>query len=169
VVRARERLREHELLAISDGNRERSASQLERHVHALGQTGAYAILEHNAINDDLDRVLELLVELDLLIQRPHLCVHPNASESFAAKFFEELPKLALTTLHNRGEHLELRPGIKLEDRVDYLLGTLFLDELAANRAMRNADAGEQQSEVVIDLGNGTDRGSRVARGRLLVD
>ena len=33
----------------------------------------------------------------------------------------------------------------------------------------HADAGEEQAEVVVDLGDGADRGARVARGRLLVD
>jgi hypothetical protein len=35
--------------------------------------------------------------------------------------------------------------------------------------VRDADAGEQQTEVVVDLGDGAHRGARVAAGRLLVD
>ncbi len=35
--------------------------------------------------------------------------------------------------------------------------------------MRLADAREEQSQVVVDLGDGADRRARVARGRLLVD
>ena len=40
---------------------------------------------------------------------------------------------------------------------------------AALGAVRLADAGEEQPEVVVDLGDGADRRARVARGRLLVD
>ena len=36
-------------------------------------------------------------------------------------------------------------------------------------AVRDADPGEQQPDVVVDLGDGADGGARVARGALLVD
>ena len=35
--------------------------------------------------------------------------------------------------------------------------------------MRNTDTGEQQTEVVVDLGDGADRGPWITRRRLLVD
>ena len=48
-------------------------------------------------------------------------------------------------------------------------GRLPGDRLAADRAVRAAGAGEEQAEVVVDLGDGADRRPRVAVGRLLVD
>ena len=52
--------------------------------------------------------------------------------------------------------------------VDDLLDALALDGVAV-RAVRDADPGEQQPEVVVDLGDGADRRPRVAARALLVD
>ena len=43
------------------------------------------------------------------------------------------------------------------------------DLLAAVRAVRHADVGEQQPEVVVDFGDRADRRPRVRAGRLLLD
>ena len=48
-------------------------------------------------------------------------------------------------------------------------GRLPGHRLAADRAVRPPGAGEEQAEVVVDLGDGADRRARVAVGRLLVD
>ena len=48
-------------------------------------------------------------------------------------------------------------------------GRLPRDRAPALRAVRLADPGEQQPQVVVDLGDGADRRPRVAARRLLVD
>src|SRR2546421_514969 len=48
-------------------------------------------------------------------------------------------------------------------------GRLPHDRPAADRAMRLAYTRPQQAQVVVDLGDGSDRRARVARGGLLVD
>ena len=58
---------------------------------------------------------------------------------------------------------------QVTDPVDDLLRALAGDLAAALRAMRMADAGEQQAQVVVDLGHRADRRARVADGALLVD
>ena len=49
------------------------------------------------------------------------------------------------------------------------LERLGRDLLAAVRAVRHADVGEQQAQVVVDLGDGADRRARVRAGGLLLD
>ena len=61
------------------------------------------------------------------------------------------------------------PGRQREDRVDDLLHRLLLDRPAAVGAVRPAGAGEEQAQVVVDLGDGADGRARVAAGALLVD
>ena len=58
-----------------------------------------------------------------------------------------------------------QPQHLVDDRVQALPG----DRPAADRAVRTADAREEQAQVVVDLGDRADRRARVARRRLLVD
>ena len=55
------------------------------------------------------------------------------------------------------------------DLVDDLLDGLALDLAAAGRAVRVADPGEEQPQVVVDLGDRADGRARVPAGALLVD
>ena len=53
--------------------------------------------------------------------------------------------------------------------IDDLLGRLAGDRPATDVTVRVADPRPQQTQVVVDLSDGSDRRARVARGRLLVD
>ena len=60
-------------------------------------------------------------------------------------------------------------GRESEDALDDLLGGLAGDGAAAVGAVRRADGGVEQAEVVVDLGDGADGGARAAAGGLLLD
>src|SRR5262249_11046651 len=60
----------------------------------------------------------------------------------------------------------LRQG---EDAADDLLAGLGGDGPAALRTVALADAGVEDAQVVVDLGDGADGRARVAAGRLLLD
>ena len=98
-----------------------------------------------------------------------LAVDAGPREALALELAEEVDVLTLAGAHDRREHLE--PGLlgQLEQPVDDLLRALPGDRLAADRAVRSPRAGEQEPEVVVDLGDGADGRPRVAVGRLLVD
>ena len=66
-------------------------------------------LHRQAVDDDLDRVLELLVELDLLVEETLLAVDLHAREPFATELFEEVFVLALAVADHRRIDRELRP------------------------------------------------------------
>src|SRR6476469_7614389 len=93
----------------------------------------------------------------------------RAREALRLQLGEEIDELALATLHDGGEHLEAGAVLERQQLVDDLLRGLSGDRLAADRAVRTTGAGEEQAEVVVDLGDGADRRARVAVGRLLVD
>ena len=82
---------------------------------------------------------------------------------------KSLPYSPLRPRTTGRDDAEARARLELADVVDDLLHALPGDGPPAVGAVRVADAGVQQAQVVVDLGDRADGGPRVARGRLLVD
>ncbi len=85
------------------------------------------------------------------------------------KGIEEIFKLALAAADDRREDSKPFPGRKSKDALDDLLGGLAGDRTAAVGAVRRADGGVEQAEVVVDLRDGADGGTGTAAGGLLLD
>src|SRR6266550_2678461 len=110
-----------------------------------------------------------LVERDVLAQLADAPVYADAREAAAARGHEQLLVLALPVADQRSEDQETGALLVFADLVDDLLDRLRDDRHAVVRAMRHADAREQQTEMVVDLGDGAHRRSRVPRRALLID
>lgn len=128
-----------------------------------------AVLDGEAVDDHLDGVLLLLLERGRLGELDGLAVDPSAAVALGLEVGEEVDELALALAHQRREDLEAAALGQAQDLVDDGLRGLPGDGAVALGAVRLADPGEEQPEVVVDLGDGADRRARVARGRLLVD
>ena len=102
-------------------------------------------------------------------QRVGLAIDAGSREALALQLPEEVDVLALATADDRRQYLEPHALVERQDPVDDLLRRLPRDRRTAHGAMRAARAGEQQSQVVIDLGDRAHGRARVARGGLLVD
>ena len=109
------------------------------------------------VDDDVDRVLVLLVELDLLVEVVQQAVDPDPDEAGLLRAGQELLVLALAVADERRHEHDPGPLGQLVDLVDHLLDGLALDLAPADRAMHAADAREQQPQVVVDLGDRADR------------
>ena len=161
------------LLEVDELDDEHAAGQAERGLDRVGEPplGRRVVgpLGDEPVDDDVDGVLDLLLELGRVGEGDHLAVDPGAGEALGLQLGEQVDVLALAGAHHRGEHLEAGALGQLEQPVDDLLRALPGDRLAAHRAVRAAGAGEEQAQVVVDLGDGADGGPRVAVGRLLVD
>ena len=80
-----------------------------------------------------------------------------------------LAVLALAAAHDRRQQVEPRALGQRQHAVDHLADRLALDRQAGRRRIGHADAGEQQAQVVVDLGDRADGRARVAAGGLLLD
>ena len=138
-------------------------------LHGLGDAPQARLADDDAVHHDLDRVLELLVELYLLIELAHLAVDAHAREALAAQVVEQLGVLALAAEDHRREHERAAPLAGSEDLVGHLVGRLALDDASALRAVRRAHAGVEQAQVVVDLRHGAHGGAGVLARCLLVD
>ena len=135
----------------------------------VGEATARVGLRREAVDDHLDRVLVALVEADLLVQAAVVPVDAGAGVALGAQGAEQVLVLPLAPLHHGCQQLEAGAGLLLEEGVHDLLGRGGGDQLAADGAVLLAGAGEQQAQVVVDLGDRADGGARVAVGGLLVD
>src|SRR3954463_10413514 len=136
---AGEGLAEGELVAIEAVDHDQAAGGPRggpaRLREALPQVG----LHHEAVNDHLDRVLELLVERRRLLEQVLLAVDLHTREPFGAELLEDVAVLALAVADDRRVDGELRPGRELQDLVDDRLLALAGDRAPADRAVRLAD------------------------------
>ena len=146
-----------------------AVGQRHRRLDRVGQALAQVAAHDEAVDHDRDVVLVLLVEHDLVLEQAQLAVDLGPREALGAQLLQDLAVLALAPAHERRQHHEARALLELHDLIDDLLGGLPGDRLAADVAVRMADARPQQAQVVVDLGDRADRRPRVARRRLLVD
>ena len=144
-------------------------AELQRDLDRLRQPALDPRLQDHTIDDDLDRVVAAAIELDPVVERAELAVDARLREAALPQRLQLLLELALAAADDRGQHLEPGALLHLEHPVDDLLGGLPADRLAADRAVRAAGPGEEQAQVVVDLGDGPDGGAWVAAGGLLVD
>jgi len=126
VLGAGEPLRERELLAVDDVDHDQSLAEGDRGLDRLPEPGAQVVLHHEAIDDDLDRVLELLVELDLLLEQALVAVDLHAREALGAEMLEQILELALAVARDGRVDRELCPLGEaqhlVDDRLDRLAG-----------------------------------------------
>ena len=146
-----------------------AGGELRRLLHALRDAAERVLADDDAVDHDLDGVLVLLVELDVLIQLADLAVDAHAAEALVAQVLEQLLVLALAAKHDRREHVRAPALTRLEHLVRDLVRRLAADGPTALRAVRDADARIQKTQVVVYLRHRAHRGARVAARRLLVD
>ena len=133
---------------------------------ALGRLG---VADDVAVDDDLDRMALVLVELRRASAMSYMLpVDADADEALPPGGVDDPIALGLAVLDQRPEDEQPGPLRQGQHLVDDLLDALALDGVAV-RAVRDADPGEQQPQVVVDLGDRADRRSRVRRRALLVD
>ena len=127
-------------------------------------------LHQQAVNHQFDGVVLALVQLDLVIGNvAQLIVDAGASEALLRQLVQFFLELALAPA-NDGRH-DHHPvlGLQVHHPLHDLVGRLARDSASTLRTMRHADGGIQQAQVVVDLGDGADGGTRAAAGRLLLD
>ena len=146
-----------------------AVSQRGRLLNRLGDTAQRILTDHDAIDHDLDIVLEFLIQIDRIVERAHFTVDTHAAKALGAKVLKQFGVLAFSPAHHRCQHKRAAALPRRQDLVGNLVGRLALNDAAAFGTVRGAHTGEQQAQIVINLGYGANRRARVFRRRLLVD
>ena len=150
-----------------------AVGEAERRLERVGEAPLDPLLQHQPVDDDLDLVVlvlgEPLVALQELVDVDRLAVDAGPDVALTGQVLEQRVVLALAAAHDRSQHLEPQAVVHGEDAVDDLLRRLALQPGAVVRAVLDADAGVQQAQVVVDLGDRADGRAWVLARRLLVD
>ena len=147
-------------------------SQAQRGLHRLGKPPLDALSHHQPVNHHRDAVHLVAGQVqvvDAVVQLDQITVHDGPGEPVGGQFGQHRVVGALATPHHRGQHLEPNPLVHLHHPIHDLLGGLAHQPFAGLGIMGDADAGEQQPQVVVHLGDGPHRGARIAGGAFLVD
>ena len=107
--------------------------------------------------------------MDLFFQADQFTIHPRPGEAVLRELLHLLLELALTPADDRRHNHYPVFGSQRHYALDYLFRRLSRDSAPAPGAMRDTNRGEQQSKVVVDFCNCSNRGTRTAAGRLLLD
>ena len=144
-------------------------AQVERRFDRVGESGSGRAADDRPVDHDLDLVLAAVAQLGRLVQADRLAVDPHPGEARGPQLVpERLIALAVATLDRR-HHVDLRPLGQVEDLLDDLVGGLRADRDVALRAIRLTQPGEEDAQIVVDLGDGADGRARALAGRLLLD
>ena len=146
-----------------------SAGEVGGDLHAVGETTGDVLSDDQSVHHHLDVVLFVLLGFDLLAEVVDDAVQTDADVAGFTGVLENFQVLALLTPDDGGHDHDaggLRQG---HDLVDDLIHRLLFDLLAALGTVRGAHPGPEQSQVVVDLGNGAHGGAGVLAGGLLVD
>jgi hypothetical protein len=155
--------------AVDDRDLDQALGQPQRRLDGVSEARPQPRLHHEPVDDDRDRVPDLLVEIDRLLEQPIFAVDLDAREAVGAQLVEQVLVLALARAHDRCVDREPRALGERQHLLDDLLGRLARDLAAARGAVWPADPGVEQPQVVVDLRDRADRRARVSGRRLLVD
>ena len=122
-----------------------------------------------SVDDHFDGVVAIAVHLHTRGDVHHFAVHPHTQVPLAADSLEEFLVVPLAVVHQRGKDKHLLPCIVAEQQVHYLLVGVAHHLLARQVGICLTCPRKEQSQVVVNLCNGTHRTARVAAGGLLVD
>ena len=114
-------------------------------------------------------MLFVFLQLDVLVQLVEVPVHPGPDIAGALGVLEHLGVLALLAPDHRSHHLDTGGLRQSQDLVDDLVDGLLFDLLAADGTVGRAHPCPQQTQVVVDLGDGTHGGAGVFGCGLLVN
>ena len=143
--------------------------EFQRLLEAIGQPRLNPFADDDAVDDDFDVMLVLLVERGGFLDRVKLAVDADAGEARLLPLSELLAILALAAADDGGEEVVAAAFGQRHDAVDHLADLLRLDREAGRGRVGDPDARPQKPHVIVDFGDRGDGRARVAAGGLLLD
>ena len=161
--------------AVHFGGNRAALGDAQCGLEGFGQTLTRSRCHFQPVDHHLDAVAGGLGEPGRIVEfmktrRFAFGAHPHPHEALGAQVFKKIDVLALAIGDHRREHHQLRVRRQGECCVDHLRDALRLECLIGMvGAVGRADPGKEQPQVVVNLGDRADSGTRVVAGRFLLD
>ena len=139
-----------------------AATQAQRRLNRIGQARGEVFVfiravtfgfNDQTIHDRFNRVHLVAVEFDLFFHIAHRAVDAHPRVACFANFFKDVLMMPFAISHDRREDHELCSAGQSHDRIYNLLRRLSLHFAPALGAVRDADAGIEQTHVIINFGD----------------
>ncbi len=143
------------------GDDRRPAGEIQRGFERLGETRRQILAHLEAIDDDFDGVLFLQLQLRRIGKIAHFAIDTRADVALRRKVFQRFGVLALAIFHHRCQQHQASALFLRQHVVHHLAYGLRRQRHVMIRAARFAYASEQQTQIVVDLGDRADRRARV--------
>ena len=114
-------------------------------------------------------MLDLSFEREVVGDRDNFAIHARPQEACPSQLGEKILVLAFLAANHRSEDRKRRALGKLHRTRNDLFPRERRERTVALRAVADSNPREQDAEVIVDLGDGADRRSRVAAAGLLLD
>ncbi len=137
-------------------------------LYSLAETGGISV-GTQAVHNKLYVVHLVAVHLHLIGDLLHLSVDAHLEEAAFGHLLEELAVVPLAAFHQRRQHHDVAAAVFGGDDLQYLILAVFHHGLAADDAVGLADAGVEQTQQVVGVGQRAHRRARVVVGALLFD
>ena len=131
---------------------------------------AFAVVTHfDAIDDDLNIMGLVTVEHHAELDLAHLSIDAHTGKPRLADMLKQLTVVAFSPSDRRRQDIDATPHVVVHDEVSDLLLGVAHHLLTRVVGIGFADAGIEQTQEVVDLGDGAHGGARVLVDRFLLD
>ena len=156
-------------LSVNDINGHQPACQFHHGLNGIGKTLCDSITNRQTVHNHIDTVLDVLVQLDLFGKLVETAVNTDSYVSALAGTLKNLGVFSLSSADNRSQQLDLGPLRQLHNLIHHLVNGLLANLSSALGTVGDTDSGIKKPHIIINFRNGTDCGTRVPVGRLLVN
>ncbi len=157
------------LLSVHGRHQDDAAGESQRRLERLGEALLQIVTHLEAVHHHLDGVLLLQLQGRGIREITHLPVDAGTDITLGRQVLQQLDVLPLAVAHHGGQQHQFAPLRLGQHLVHHLADGLGGKRDAVGRAARLADPGKQQTQVVVNFGDGADRGARVVGSGLLFD
>ncbi len=137
------------------------AGEIQRGFKGFSEAGRQIFAYFEAIDHDFNGVLFLQLQLRRIGKIAHFAVDTRPDVALRRKIFQRFGMFALTVFHHWRQQHQATALFLGQHIVHHLAHGLRRQRHVMIRTARLADAGEQQTQIVVDLGDGADRRTRV--------